>query len=85
MTCSRGAFRRISVEGIKDGWKIPLFLRQTGQRKQTFVPCDGQKARELFNIFAKRFSFARGLNDAPFLSPIFLVYSPLSLGRRQKL
>lgn len=78
MACSRGAFRRISVEGIKDGWKIPLFLRQTGQRKQTFVPCDGQKARELFNIFAKRFSFARGLNDAPFLSPIFLVYSPLS-------
>lgn len=83
MACSRGAFRRISVE-IKDSWGN-LFLRQTGRRDkgQTFVPCDGQKARELFNIFAKRFSFARGLTTRRFSArysrfPGFRLF-PLSL------
>lgn len=74
--------------GGNQGWlgeNPPLFLRQTGRRDkgETFVPCDGQKARELFNIFAKRFSFARGLTTRRFSArysrfPGFRLF-PLSL------
>lgn len=75
------------------GENPPLFLRQTGRRDkgETFVPCDGQKARELFNIFAKRFSFARGLTTRRFSArysrfPGFRLFPlSLSLCRRQKL
>lgn len=76
--------------GGNQGWlgeNPPLFLRQTGRRDkgETFVPCDGQKARELFNIFAKRFSFARGLTTRRFSArysrfPGFRLF-PLSLSR----